>query len=267
MRLWWLSLLLAACGGGGSGTPPDSAPFVVPSVDLATSYEPSGSGSAIYRYIGGGTGTYSWQPGRIRWGESVEHHGVRHCGGEDWYWLEGYSPVGSLEALPSSVLPRWPVETVRAEWINVDAGTLEDVTGLCRSSALLQANGQPYLPNLLPSSGHFRIRVWGWVWTVSARERRWYWQADLTFGLSVFNPCWQGSGSSTRRAFEMREVWWDDNGLVRGTLPHLPWVGEFPADPGVAAYTWTATYGKDAGPLWTFNDMALGVNGCLQSVK
>jgi hypothetical protein len=257
-----MGLLLAACGGGGSST---SGPVVDPNPpvlagDLATDYEPSGTGSATFRYDSGATGTYSWTPGRIRWGDSVEHHRVRTCSGEDWYWLDGYSPAPWL----SGEAPIWPVETLRAEWINVDAGTTEDISRLCKTLPI-EANGQPYLPNDLPRSGHFRVRVWGWLWASGKRDRRWYWQADLTFGLVIVNPCWQGT-QANRRAFEMREIWWDDNGFVRGTLPVLPWSGNTPVDPGPPTYTWTATYGKDAGPLWTFKDLSTGQGGCLVSV-
>ena len=263
----FLMLLMAGCGGGGGSSDPVAIPVQVsPRPEYATDYQPQGSGSAIIvredtreEYT-----RYWWNPGRLQWGDSVEHQRVRNCGGEDWYWLDGYSPVTRWEASPGNHLPHWPVETVRAEWINVDAGTTEDISRLCKTSAI-EPNGQPFYPNDIPRSGHFRIRVWGWVWADGARHRKWYWQADLRFGLQVTNPCWQGS-QQTRRAFETREAWVDDSGSVRGRLPRSPWNGDTPVDPGEATYTFVATNAYEAGPLWTFTDQS-GIRGCLQSIR
>jgi hypothetical protein len=267
-----LAVALAACGGGGGDTAyaptPASDPTPPAEPEFATDYQPSGTGNAAYRYDSGGVGAYSWTPGRVRWGDSVEHHRVRDCDGEAWYWIDGYSPASSPEALSGSPGPKWPVETVRAEWINVDVGTTQDISRLC-GGGVEQPNGQPYLPNDIPRSGHFRVRVWGRVWDAGVRGRPWFWQADFTFGLVLENPCWKGA-QSTRRAFETLEVWWErgDDGkiaMARGTLSYSPFIGDTPMDPGAATYTWAATNGKDAGPLWTFESFAPPFTGCLQS--
>lgn len=185
------------------------------------------------------------------WGDSIEHHAVVRCSdGRDWSVCLGYGD-GSTGRESSGMF--WALETIRAEWTD-GAGFVADVSRILPPGA----TGTPDVPNIIPASGHGRMRQWFYIWrdpnqAGGGRDRPAYWQADLEFGGVVDNPCWTGEGSRSRLAIVMREAWWDPVvGWVRGYASTLPWIGDTIVDPGPITYRGWQAYGKSAGIIWRY---------------
>jgi hypothetical protein len=112
-------------------------------------------------------------------------------------------------------------------------------------------------PQVLPVSGNYRIRQWGWTWTNfkangGVRANQFYWQCDYLFGTQIANPGWVGPGSQARPGIHYMEVWWDSAGgwlATDGSAPTAPWINGSPAIPDIT-YLGYGAFGQWAGTLW-----------------
>ena len=143
------------------------------------------------------------EPGRMRWGDSVEHWRVRDCNGQSYAWVDAY------ESLTAKAV--YPIETV-----------IDGVGGNDLSSC---KDGAAFAP--LHITGPVVTEQWFKIW--SADHKYWrpgYWRGEFK-PVTVANPCQAGR---TLPAIELREVWWDSaGGWVRGhpkDAGKLPWVGD-----------------------------------------
>lgn len=186
--------------------------------------------------------------GTSTWGTSTEYHRVpvATIAGQQWMTIDGYGPSGGLSA------GFYPCEMIRCDWVNVNTGTMIDVTPPITNPPTPQ--GQPYLPALIPASGHFRMRTWGWIWSsmTGGRSSTFYWEGDFTFGQNITNPAWLGDSKTTRPAFTMSEGWWSNGAWVRatGTDPFSATNG--PQVP-VTTYLGYNVNAQDAATMWVYS--------------
>jgi hypothetical protein len=185
--------------------------------------------------------------GVVIWGTSTEHHALladARGGGEVW---------GALQHYGSSADPTiaYPEEVVKCDWTNLGTGVVRDMAGFTVGPV-----GGIMCPQVLPASGTWRIRQWGYAWSapppVGSRQQAFYWQADYTFGQVIRNAAWVGDANNNRLAIRYSEAWWDAvNGWApdTGTAPSLPWINGQPAIVNVTYAGWGA-FGKGAGTLW-----------------
>lgn len=182
------------------------------------------AGAAVVTDLAGNVyAAYSFAPGVVKWGESWEVWAITSCtaGGppEQWVVLLGFkTPTG----------PLWEAVNQRTTWDGIEVKC---------------DRGAPYGPQYLAPGVH-TIRQWGIV----AGTKEFYWQAEYTFGLTAFNPCWQGA-DATRPVLGQREVWVDRGNptAVRGTVIGDPWL----TTPQVV-YETQNNAGLGAGFLWTY---------------
>ena len=114
------------------------------------------------------------------------------------------------------------------------------------------------MPALVATSGHFRIRIWGWIWNsmTAGRSGLFYWEGDFTYGQNVHNPAWLGDSETTRPSILISEGWW--NGGHTGS-----WIdrstGTSPYDANDNPIIPTNTYlgynvnAKNAGTMWVYS--------------
>lgn len=223
-----LALTLAACGGGSGGSnngsgfggggatgsfdPP-------PAVHTLADYLPQLGTGRWHGILANPTGAFSTEfftePGRVRWGDSVEHWRVRDCLGVSYAWVDGYESV-SAKAF-------YPVESV------LDTVGDKDISSC--------ADGAAFAPMVLDKP--VTVQQWFRIW--DATHTYWrpgYWRADFRPLPSQANPCQAGLSLA---AVELREVWWDSAaGWVRGhpkTPGALPWSD---ADKNTNPVAWTS---------------------------
>jgi hypothetical protein len=176
------------------------------------------------------------------WG-SPEYHRVpvATVAGQQWLFIDGYGP--------SDGSAFYPVEIVAADWINLDTNT--SITVIPPGPA---PQGQPYMPALVPASGHFRMRTWGWIWNsmTAGRAYQFYWEGTFTFGQNILNVAWLGDAQKTKPAFTMSEGWWAQGVWTRAT-------GTDPFDAGGNPVVPTITYlgynvnAKNVGTMWVYS--------------
>ena len=181
--------------------------------------------------------------GTATWGTSMEYHRVpvAKLDGQQWVWIDGYAP--------SDGSGFYPVETTLAEWVNVDTGTAVTITPPGPAP-----QGQPYVPALIPASGHFRMRIWGWIWSsmTGGRSSTFYWEGDFTFGQNILNMAWQGDAQQTKPAYTMMEGWWQNGQWTRAT-------GSAPFDASNNPIVPTTVYlgynvnAKNVGTMWVYS--------------
>lgn len=187
-------------------------------------------------------GEFFTEPGRVRWGASVEHWRTRDCNGKVYAWVDAY------ESLTARAV--YPIETV-----------LDTVGGADLSAC---TDGAAFAP--LDLTGPVVTEQWFKIW--DATHTYWrpgYWRGEFRPLPAVVNPCQAGRALP---AVELREVWWDPAaGWVRG-LPKrpgaLPW-SDADKNPNPVAWTSGAplpievestsveTFALDAG-LWTLQE-------------
>lgn len=134
-----------------------------------------------------------------RWtNETVEEHGLRTCGSRQWWWLYAYRN--------DEIGHRYKVDTTKA--LLVKEGVEYDITREvvnCSRSDL----GQPYFLNQIERTPYV-MKVWGNIYNyLGDKDNEYYWQHTVVYKASEHNPCWQGSGSSSRPVILQEEAWWD----------------------------------------------------------
>ena len=193
--------------------------------------------------------------GDVFWGDGLERRSIITApSGEQWGIMEGYGNAAGAF---------YPVETVRADWTDLQTGSVRDITGMF----IPGQKGSPEMPYLLPSSGRFRLREWFYLCSspggTETRDRPGYAEQLIEFGLTMNNAAWIGPGSKSRQAIKFFEAWWDANaGWVRATCPTLPWTNVpskwpwvptpntlTPVEVNVNFLGWEAC-GRGAGVLW-----------------
>src|SRR5690242_14917443 len=100
-----LALMLTACGGGGGSSsapaqPPVTPPVVTPPGAVTLDrYLPQLKGGRWHGILANPSGAFSGEfftePGRVRWGDSVEHWRTRECKGVQYAWVDGYESVSA----------------------------------------------------------------------------------------------------------------------------------------------------------------------------
>lgn len=190
--------------------------------------------------------------GLMQWGDSVEHHAVLSNNGEQWGAVEFYG-----SATNSAIA--YPEEITRCDWANLDTGVVRDMTFFTTGPV-----GGIMCPQILPTSGNFRIRQWGWIWNNlqskgGVRDHRFYWQCDYQFGSTIVNNAWQGAApnnATSRQGIHYMEAWWDPtNGweATNGQAPGAPYdSANNPVVPAVTYAGWNA-FGRLAGTLWRYD--------------
>jgi hypothetical protein len=113
-------------------------------------------------------------------------------GGSSWIYVNSFNDIinGNTYNYPLSVA------TALLDY----GGSIYDVTSTCAGG------GQPYVPLNIPAS-EVKIRVWGTI--LGSPSRPYYWEARFNHTGSATNSCWQGTGSSSRSTWTMKEAWWD----------------------------------------------------------
>jgi hypothetical protein len=181
--------------------------------------------------------------GEAVWGTSGEHYRVMTAtDGVQWGVVYAYENVNLSQ--------RYPLETVRAEWINLTTGVVKDIANVTPGKS-----GTVMCPLIIPNSGKFRLREWFWTCNPDgSRANSAFWQADFEFGIVYTNHAWTGDGPQMRQCFKMLEAWWDaGGGWIRGhsSPAALPWANGAPAEVTIIYDGWQA-FGRGAGILWAY---------------
>lgn len=241
-------------------TPDGPGPVPPPTGELWTSYNSAYMGNCTYYPVGVDASGNPGNPpesggvflsqyvgadkGMMIWGTGTEHFSVMtdaRGGGEKWSAVIGYGATADPSIL-------YPEEIVRCDWKNLDTGAIRDMGGFTVGPV-----GGIMCPLILPASGRYKIRQWGWIHNspTGGRVRTFYWEATYEFGLTLKNPAWTKDALTTRKAVKMEEAWWDEAGWVRGHAPTLPWIDGKPVDVTVTYDGWQA-FAKDAGTMWKY---------------
>jgi len=178
--------------------------------------------------------------GNVDWGTSREYHRISTQLSIPWLWIDGYGPTtGGF----------YPVETIRADWINVDTNATQDVTPKWAAP-----QGQPYMPATVYTSGHYRIRIWGWIWSsmTAGRSNTFYWEGDFTYGQNLLNVAWKGDTQTTKPCIVIREGWWSNNAWVRATGNNPFDANNNPVVPTINYLGWNAN-AKGVGTMWVYS--------------
>src|SRR5438552_11025064 len=86
--------------------------------------------------------------GYVIWGSSGEHYKlVTGPDGVEWGVCTSFEDVASGQ--------RYPIETVLAQWINLDTGVVRDIRNVTPGKS-----GNVMSPQIIPSSGRYSIREW-----------------------------------------------------------------------------------------------------------
>jgi hypothetical protein len=198
-------------------------------------------GSSPMAKPGDVTGTATWSA------SSMEYHRVPAVPlvGQQWLWIDGYGTADGSAF--------YPVETTRADWVNLATGVVTDVTPPGPAP-----QGQPYMPALVMASGHFRIRIWGWIWNsmTAGRSGLFYWEGDFTYGTTMQNVAWKGDAQTTKPVIKISEGWWNGGHTgawidwSSGTSPYD--ASDNPIVP-VVTYNGFNTNARGAGTMWVFS--------------
>lgn len=181
-------------------------------------------------------GEFYAEPGRIRWGTSIEHWRTRDCDGVSYAWVDGYE-----------------------NGVNGDFYAVESVVSRVNGKNVPCTDGSPFGPLTL-GPGVTVVEQWFLMWSADhTASRPGYWKGTLTTGTRQ-NPC----TGETLPVVILHEVWWDDAaGWVRGNAKTLPWANGAPAEVEANAIGET-TFALDKG-VWTVSD-APGSVICLHSL-
>ena len=183
--------------------------------------------------------------GTATWGTSTEYHRVPALmlQNQQWLWIDGYGPSTGLAS------GFYPVETLRGDWVNLYTGAVLDVT-----PPGPPPQGQPYMPGLVPASGLFLMRIWGWIWSsmTGGRSSTFYWEGSFKFGLNVFNPAWLGDAQTTKPSYSMAEGWWSNGTWIRATGTDPFDANNNPVVPTVS-YLGSNANAKGVGTMWNYS--------------
>ena len=177
-----------------------------------------------------------WSDTLDRANVDAEEWQIRHgcAGNSDWIYVNAYHHRSTKGE------GQWDVAITTTRALLDYGGHIYDITSVCPGGV-----GQPYVPLGVSGQPH-RVRVWGGI-----NQQQFYWEARFSYAAAITNPCWLGTGPTTRAALVFSEAWWDSNSGGTWFTGGSGGLGSDGKPSGVSVVmSRTASQGLGAGYAW-----------------